>query len=496
MNESPYAMQVTCVGIKPTQALVENGSPALTPELMAACGARYSRNGEGLSAILAKVDSSNEDSAVDSIFRMVDYGHQSIADMVPVAMFIDGVSLWLALRMWWASPTAGGQESSTRYIQLDAASTVHDARRIDQAGKSEQYTQTLSQCFSAYTQALECWNELASRQPSLLRLPTELIESREPKDKRKVDRISRNFAFDRARYYLPMSSKTNVMLLMSARGWVSLIKQLASEQLDECHQLADRLREELSRVAPRLIRHARFDESYAAGAQQEFARSVRLAQQVLPEQLHAVVASQPFLDVMLPSGVTQSDLIEAVQHHRGRYDFIGSPLQRTSVRFGWQAIPLAEIRDLNRHRTGSKYFTLAPVGTYLADDEVERIQASHPHLSDLCERLQSLRAAGIAANQLSLQQLAAGDPAYVYWMPWDRNAFTNTRRRRITFSIKLNCAQAWVHTMCMRPACVKCSISGMKNSPARPSTSKPAQRSLSDFKTPLTLCQWFSRLIG
>lgn len=416
-------MQVTCVGIKPTKALVENGSPALTPELMAACGARYSRNGEGLSAILAKVDSANEDAAVDSIFRMVDYGHQSIADMVPVAMFIDGVSLWLALRLWWSSPTAGGQESSTRYIQLDATATVHDQVRIDQAGLGDAYNTTLSQCFSAYTRALEHWNEMVSREPGLLRLPSSLIESTEPKDKRKVDRISRNFAFDRARYYLPMSSKTNVMLLMSARGWVSLIKLLASEQLDECRQLADRLREELSRVAPRLIRHARLDESYAAGARQEFQRSVAVARKVSPAALEAPASSDSFLEVMLPSGVTESDLVQAAQHHSGRYDFLGSPLQRTSVRFGWQAIPLAEIRDLNRHRTGSKYFTLAPVGTYLADDEVERIEGTHPGLADVCAKLKALRPTGIAANKLTLERLAASDPAFVYWMPMGSQCF-------------------------------------------------------------------------
>lgn len=416
-------MQVTCVGIKPTQALVENGSPSLTPELMAACGARYSRNGEGLSAILAKVDSTNEDAAVDSIFRMVDYGHQSIADMVPVAMFIDGISLWLALRLWWASPTAGGQESSTRYIQLDAAATVHDSMRIDQAGLADKYNATLSQCFAAYSKALELWNQLASREPSLLRLPQSLIESQEPKDKRKVDRISRNFAFDRARYYLPMSSKTNVMLLMSARGWVSLIKLLASEQLDECRQLADRLREELARVAPRLIRHARLDESYSAGAKQEFDRSVALARQISPAKLAEPAASEPFLEIMLPAGATESDMVEAVQYHRGRYDFIGSPLQRTSVRFGWQAIPLAEIRDLNRHRTGSKYFTFVPIGTYLADDEVDRIQAAYPALADTCTALRELRPAGIAANQCTLERLTASDPAFVYWMPMGSQCF-------------------------------------------------------------------------
>ncbi len=264
---------------------------------------------------------------------------------------------------------------------------------------------------------------MAAREPSLLRLPQSLIDSTEPKDKRKVERICRNFAFDRARYYLPMSSKTNVMLLMSARGWVSLIKQLASEQLDECRNLADRLREELSRVAPRLIRHARFDESYAGGARQEFERSVAVARQVSRHALEAPAASGPFLEVMLPSGINERDLVQAVELHSGRYDFIGSPLQRTSVRFGWQAIPLAEIRDLNRHRTGSKYFTLAPVGTYLADDEVERIQSAHPNLGDMCDGLRSLRPAGIAANQVTLERLAAGDPAFVYWMPMGSQCF-------------------------------------------------------------------------
>ena len=126
---------------------------------------------------------------------------------------------------------------------------------------------------------------------------------------------------------------------------------------------------------------------------------------------------------MLPSGVTEQDLIEAVRFHEGRYDFIGSPLQRTSVRFGWQAIPLAEIRDLNRHRTGSKYFTLAPVGTYLADDEVARIETAHPGLKKLCDELRALRPAGIAANQLALQRLQEADPAFVYWLPMGSQCF-------------------------------------------------------------------------
>src|SRR5580698_1054363 len=120
-------MNVTQVAIRPSQASDEAGRPALTPELLAASGARYSRNNEGLEAILSKIDPANLDKSVDSIFRMIDYGHQSIADMAPVAMFVDGVSLWLAYYMWSLCPTAGGQESSTRYIRLDAEGLIDAA---------------------------------------------------------------------------------------------------------------------------------------------------------------------------------------------------------------------------------------------------------------------------------------------------------------------------------------------------------------------------------
>jgi hypothetical protein len=264
---------------------------------------------------------------------------------------------------------------------------------------------------------------MAAQQPSLLRLPPSLLESEIPKDKRKVERICRNFAFDRARYYLPMSSMTNVMLLMSARGWVALIKQLASEQLVECRQLADRLREELTRVAPRLIRHARFDDSYASGAKQEFQRAISQAMRTAPTQLENAAASRPFLDVMLPGDVSENDLVEAVQFHKGRYDFIGSPLQRTSVRFGWQALPVAEIRDLNRHRTGTKYFPLAPIGTYLADDELAKVEWLHPELQPMCNQLKQLRTAGIQAAQAARGQLAQANPAFVYWLPMGAQCF-------------------------------------------------------------------------
>jgi hypothetical protein len=68
------------------------------------------------------------------------------------------------------------------------------------------------------------------------------------------------------------------------------------------------------------------------------------------------------------------------------------------VSFAWNNMALAELRDLNRHRTGHRYTPFVQVGFYLPP-EIDR--ASH---------------AALLADQLELTRelLARGSPAYVY----------------------------------------------------------------------------------
>src|SRR5271155_3172220 len=165
-------MTVTQVAIRPSQASTRAGRPALTPELLAASGARYSRNNEGLDAILSKIDPSNLEKSVDSIFRMVDYGHQSIADMVPVAMFLDGISIWLAYYVWSLCPTAGGQESSTRYIKISVDGLI--APEALGVGEVSEWRELMEQCFRAYQSSVAFWEELAVVNPALMGIPQSL----------------------------------------------------------------------------------------------------------------------------------------------------------------------------------------------------------------------------------------------------------------------------------------------------------------------------------
>lgn len=380
-------MKVTHVSLRPTDAANAAGRPALTPELLAATGARYSRSDEGLDAILAKIDPDNPDKSVDSIFRMVDYGHQSIADMAPVALFMDGVSLLLAYLLWSLCPLAGGQESSTRYIKMGAEGLV-DAETL---GIPETFRgaweHSMTEAFSAYETALTFWENIGNAHPELTRIPASLLSDPSPKAKHAVERMRRNFAFDRARYFLPVAARTNVMMVQSARAWVTLVQHLLSHPLSEARTLGEGIRAELALVAPRLLRHAVEKPSLVAGQaagwlrkyEQERKESERRFDDgedngndgehyLVDEPIEA--EAKATLDVWEPFTGAGERFSDDLAQHDNRYAYTGETLRRTSVRFSWQAVAFAEIRDLNRHRTGTKYCPLFPVGFYCATDQL------------------------------------------------------------------------------------------------------------------------------
>ena len=399
-------MKVTHVALRPTEASLAAGRPALTPELMAASGARYSRSNEGLEAILSRIDPQNLDKSVDGIFRMIDYGHQSIADMATVSLFIDGVSLWLAYYVWTLCPTAGGQESSTRYIRLDETGLVPPETLGIPESERDTWHQAMATAFATYREATNFWEKLVKADPNLARIPRTLQEDTSEKAKKAVARMRRNYSFDRARYFLPAAAATNLMLVMSARAWVTLIQHLVSHPLPEAQALGAACREELGFSAPRLLKHAQPQPSLVKGLRQEFAATQALAETLLFAQT-GEHAPAPFLETLAPrGGLTGQQAAEDLSLHDNRYAYFGETLRRTAVRFGWNAVALAEIRDLNRHRTGTKYCPLIPVGFYGATDELPTEAEAGDYLR--------LREKGVDQSLAARTELAKGSPSYVY----------------------------------------------------------------------------------
>ncbi len=411
-------MKVTQVALIPSAASQAAGRPALTPELLAASGARYSRNNQGLDSILERIDPDNLDASVDSIFRLIDYGHQSIADMAPVAMFIDSISLWLAYHVWTLCPTAGGQESSTRYIELQGADTLDPERLGIPPARQSVFHDMLQHAFTAYREALAVWSRIGEAAPDLTAIPAALRNDDSDEARRAVDRMLRNYRFDRARYYLPMAAATNMMLVMSARGWVNLCQHLASHGLPEAQALGAAIRAELALATPRLLKHAVAKPGTIAGQLDAFenlsqaaaSEGLPAALQPDPDGVNPPAADTVQLDVLIPPDIPPGRLAADLAWHDNRYAWIGQDLRRLAVRVDWAAIAMAEIRDLNRHRTGTKTCPLRPLGFYAALEQLPealRDQANG-------QRLHALAAEGRAISATAHALLAQGDQTSVY----------------------------------------------------------------------------------
>src|SRR6185369_4436571 len=142
-------MKVTGLAIVPPPAAAD--LPKVTPELLASVLARYSRSNEGLGKILEKVDIANPDESIDRILKFVDYGHASIGGLTGgLAIALDDVSMWLAYKVFELATMADGQESSTRYITMDASNLPAPDELGIPVDLAERWRDVMGRAFAAY----------------------------------------------------------------------------------------------------------------------------------------------------------------------------------------------------------------------------------------------------------------------------------------------------------------------------------------------------------
>jgi hypothetical protein len=352
-------MRITGIAIIPPQAASEN--PKATPELLAAMLARYSRSSDGLAVIYGKVDQNNPDASIESIFRFVDYGHASIGGLTGgIAIAIDGVSMYLAYKLFYFSQMCDGQESSTRYIKFsEEGLSMPDIAGIPESFANE-WKSLMLEGFKHYQQEYDRLDKLANEQPELVRYPKNVT------DEKVKTRIRKNYALDRARYFLPFAAMTSVALVMSARMWAETIKQVESLPHPEAKTLAGALRTELAKFSPRLIKHARMDSAVEAQSKhmvQHWCQAIK-KNRVPTENMrdHVFVGVDRTFPTFLPPSQT---IQESIEGKINRYSISGEHLRRIFVRVAWNNMAVAELRDLNRHRTGFRYTPLIPRGFYL-----------------------------------------------------------------------------------------------------------------------------------
>src|SRR5690606_10150097 len=145
----PVLMRITGLAIVPPPTAAD--LPKVTPELLASVLARYSRSNDGIHAILEKVDIANPDASIDRILKFVDYGHASIGGLTGgLAIALDGVSMLLAYKLFELATMADGQESSTRYITMDAANLPSPADIGVPDDLASRWTELMARAFASY----------------------------------------------------------------------------------------------------------------------------------------------------------------------------------------------------------------------------------------------------------------------------------------------------------------------------------------------------------
>jgi thymidylate synthase ThyX len=364
-------MKVTGLALVPPPTAAD--LPKVTPELLASVLARYSRSNEGLDAIMAKVDIANPEASIDRILKFVDYGHASIGGLTGgLAIALDGVSMWLAYKIFEIAQMADGQESSTRYITMDAANVPTAEELGIPTDLAPRWRDIVSRSFAAYHAEYARLDALAVAQPDLVRLPPDAKPI-------VVTRLRKNYALDRARYFIPFATRTNLGLVQTSRMWAVTVKHLDSLPHPEARAAAALIRAELIKQSPRLTRHSFAEKSYEEQSRQDLAASLslglaRLSSVPLADEVwvHVDRTTAPFL------AETQS-VAEALRDRGNRYAQQGTATRRMRVSFAWNNMAIAELRDLNRHRTGHRYTPMIQAGFYLPQ---EITHAAHSKLLD------------------------------------------------------------------------------------------------------------------
>jgi thymidylate synthase ThyX len=383
-------MKVTGLALVPPPSAAD--LPKVTPELLASVLARYSRSTEGIAAILSKVDVSNPDASIDRILKFVDYGHASIGGLTGgLAVALDGVSMWLAYKIFEIAQMADGQESSTRYITMDAANLPTAGELGIPEDLADRWRDVMARSFAAYNAEYSRLDALSVAEPERIRFPKDAKPA-------VVTRIRKNYALDRARYFIPLATRTNVGLVQTSRMWAATVKHLDSLAHPEARAAAVLIRDELMKQSPRLMRHSFAEKSFQEQARQEHEASIRMGLASLSKD---ALADQVWVSVdrSAPPWFPQAQPVsESLRHRSNRYGQQGQGTRRMRVSFAWNNMALAELRDLNRHRTGNRYTPLIQAGFYLPE-EIRR----EDHAALLKDQM-----------ELTRELMERSSPAYVY----------------------------------------------------------------------------------
>jgi thymidylate synthase ThyX len=202
------------------------------PETQAYAMAKYSRSSQSMLESVAELSEQRAAEFLETFYFQ--YGHRSIADLAHLAMAVENVSILAAIRVV-DEPLWDGQERSTRYQNFNRTKYHVPASLADEPT----YAEACEALFAAYGELSRGLTDVLKR---VVPRPAEMEDGH-------YTRTLRARAFDVARYLLPLSTRTSVGQVVSARVLERQVSRLLADALPECREIARELKAACERPA-------------------------------------------------------------------------------------------------------------------------------------------------------------------------------------------------------------------------------------------------------
>lgn len=200
------------------------------PEIQAYALAKYSRSAQQLRESIDELSTQRAEQFLNTFYFQ--YGHRSIADLAHIALAIENISMLAAFHVV-DEPLWDGQERSSRYQDFRKSGFYIPSMLAEGSPEREAYIHALDTLLSRYEYfSAELLNVLTQVQPR----PPEMS----PGD---YKRTLRARAFDVARYFLPLATRTSVGQVTSARVLEQQISRLTGHALVELHDIGAAIRQ-------------------------------------------------------------------------------------------------------------------------------------------------------------------------------------------------------------------------------------------------------------
>ncbi len=196
----------------------------------------------------------------------IDYGDESISELVTAQIGVQGISNICAQNMEDSRIGLSFLEKSSRYVRYDKKlAGKYPYLSGSECGFSrdlaDEYDQVCDQLFDLYTLSLDTLTEKLREKLPVEDILHDVKTVSEAVDEKTVEKAYKKAitarAMDDARFVLPASTKTNLGISGNGRAYINMLLRMKSSGVPEIKETGIKIEEELEPEFPELIEAAR-----------------------------------------------------------------------------------------------------------------------------------------------------------------------------------------------------------------------------------------------